>query len=58
MIQDDTQRSRDVNTDLCFQKLVTEIKKTVYFEGEASPEDIKRWEKMYVFKISMGNERC
>ncbi len=46
VIQNDTQRSRELNTDLCFEKLVSEIKNTVYFESEANPEDVKRWEKM------------
>ncbi|CCH43592.1 Peptide chain release factor 1 [Wickerhamomyces ciferrii] len=46
VIQDDTQRSRELNTDRCFIKLVEEIRKTVYFENEASPEDKKRWESI------------
>ncbi|OBA23010.1 hypothetical protein METBIDRAFT_29555 [Metschnikowia bicuspidata var. bicuspidata NRRL YB-4993] len=45
-IQSDTSRSREVNTDECFRKLLKEIKLVVYFEEDASEEDKKKWQKL------------
>lgn len=46
LIQSDTHRCRDANTDECFQKLLREIKTSVFFEGETSAEDKEKWEKL------------
>ncbi|KAG2731579.1 hypothetical protein G9P44_005166 [Scheffersomyces stipitis] len=46
LIQSDTTRNRDVNTDECFRKLLQEIKDTTFFAGEVSEEDKKRWEEI------------
>ena len=39
LIQSDTSRNREHNTELCFQRLVEEIKSKVYFASEVSQED-------------------
>lgn len=46
LIQSDTHRCRDANTDECFRKLLLEIKQSVFFEGETSAEDKEKWEKL------------
>ncbi|GEQ70972.1 hypothetical protein JCM33374_g4653 [Metschnikowia sp. JCM 33374] len=46
VIQSDSSRNREVNTDECFRKLLREIKEVVYFEEEASEEDKKKWQKI------------
>ncbi|CAK9438449.1 uncharacterized protein LODBEIA_P26730 [Lodderomyces beijingensis] len=46
IIQSDTSRNRDENTEQCFQRLVTEIKSTVYFAGEAKDEDKLKWAQL------------
>lgn len=46
LIQSDTYRNRDANTDECFRKLLQEIKDSVFFEGETSVEDKEKWEKL------------
>jgi peptidyl-tRNA hydrolase ICT1 len=46
VIQDDTQRSRELNTDLCFYKFVEELKKTVKFAGEVKEKDKIKWKKV------------
>lgn len=48
LIQSDTSRSREVNTDECFRKLLHEIKTIVHFEGEVSSEDKKKWAALAV----------
>lgn len=44
LIQSDSSRSRDVNTDECFRKLLEDIKQHVYFAEEVSEADKKKWE--------------
>lgn len=44
LVQSDSTRNRDTNTDECFRKLVQEIKDNTFFPGEISEEDKKKWE--------------
>ncbi|KAI5955843.1 hypothetical protein KGF54_001345 [Candida jiufengensis] len=44
LIQCDTSRSRDLNTEECFSRLLEEIKSNTYFETEATEEDKLKWE--------------
>lgn len=46
LVQSDSHRCREANTDECFKKLLGEIKAVVQFEGETSPEDKLKWEKL------------
>lgn len=46
LIQSDTFRCRDANTEECFRRLLAEIKNLVEFEGETSQEDKEKWEKL------------
>lgn len=46
LIQSDSTRNRDTNTDECFRKLVQEIKDNTFFPGEVSEEDKKRWQEI------------
>lgn len=46
LIQSDTFRSRDTNTEECFKKLLREVKENVYFPGEVSEEDKQKWEQL------------
>lgn len=48
MVQSDGFRSRDVNTDECFRKLLQDIKNNVHFAEEVSEEDRKKWEELAV----------
>ncbi|KAI5954782.1 hypothetical protein KGF57_003805 [Candida theae] len=43
LIQCDTSRSRDQNTEECFSRLLAEIKSKVYFPGEVKEEDKAKW---------------
>lgn len=43
LIQSDSSRDRETNTEECFRKLLQEIKDNVYFEAEVSEEDKKKW---------------
>lgn len=43
MIQSDSSRNRETNTDECFRKLVQAIKETAHFEAEVSEEDKRKW---------------
>lgn len=44
LIQSDSSRNRDTNTDECFRKLVDEIKLRAFFASDVSEEDKKKWE--------------
>lgn len=44
LVQSDLSRNRDVNTDLCFSKLLDEIKNKSRFDGEASEEVKQKWD--------------
>lgn len=44
LIQSDLSRNRDVNTDLCFSKLLDEIKDKSRFDGEATEEVKQKWD--------------
>lgn len=44
VIHDDTQRSRELNAQLCLEKFCSELKKTVIFAGETSEEDKNKWQ--------------
>lgn len=44
LIQSDSTRNRDTNTQECFRKLVEEIKSKTFFASEVSEEDIKKWD--------------
>ena len=46
LIQSDTSRNREHNTELCFQRLVEEIKSKVYFASEVSQEDKEKWQEL------------
>lgn len=46
VIQSDTSRNREVNTEECFKKLWQEIKANVYFPNEVSEDGKKKWEKL------------
>lgn len=48
LIQSDTFRSRDMNADECFKKLLGEVKSKIYFAGEVSQEDKEKWQKLKV----------
>ncbi|RCK60752.1 hypothetical protein Cantr_08514 [Candida viswanathii] len=48
LIQSDTSRSRDVNAEMCFKRLLEEIKSKVYFAREASEEDKEKWSQLEV----------
>lgn len=43
LIQCDTSRSRDQNTEECFARLLEEIKSKAYFPGEVKEEDKAKW---------------
>lgn len=43
LIQSDSSRNRETNTDECFRKLVQAIKETAHFEAEVSEEDKRKW---------------
>lgn len=43
LIQCDTSRNRDHNTEECFSRLLEEIKSKVYFPGEVKEEDKVKW---------------
>lgn len=42
-MQSDTTRDRDANLDLCFEKLLQEIKDKVYFKEEPSEKQTQKW---------------
>lgn len=46
LIQSDSSRNRDLNTEECFNKLLQEIRANTYFETEMSEEDKKKWEDL------------
>lgn len=46
IVQSDSTRNRDTNTDECFRKLIQEIKDNTFFPGEISEEDRKRWQEI------------
>ncbi|KAK6198768.1 uncharacterized protein RJT21DRAFT_122398 [Scheffersomyces amazonensis] len=46
LIQSDTSRNREINTEECFKKLLTAIKERAEFAGEVSEEDIEKWEQI------------
>ncbi|KAK6868887.1 hypothetical protein K6H11_003990 [Candida tropicalis] len=46
LIQSDTSRNRDMNAELCFKRLLEEIKSKVYFASEASEEDKEKWTQL------------
>lgn len=46
LIQSDTSRNRDMNSELCFKRLLEEIKSKVYFASEASEEDKEKWTQL------------
>lgn len=46
LIQSDSSRNRDNNTDECFRKLLEEIKERTFFAAEISEEDKKKWEEI------------
>lgn len=46
LIKSDTSRNREHNTELCFQRLVEEIKSKVYFASEVSQEDKEKWQEL------------
>ncbi|KAI5969157.1 hypothetical protein CANMA_001824 [Candida margitis] len=46
LIQCDTTRSRDQNTEECFSRLLEEIKSKVYFPGEVKEEDKAKWAQL------------
>lgn len=46
LIQCDTTRNRETNTDECFKRLLQEIKDNVYFAKEASQEDVEKWKEI------------
>ena len=46
LVQSDSTRNRDINTDECFRKLIQEIKDNTFFAGETSEEDKKRWQEI------------
>lgn len=46
VIQNDTDRSRVQNAELCFIKLCDEIKRSVVFAGEVSEEDKQKWKEI------------
>lgn len=48
LIQSDTSRSREINTDECFRKLLDNIKEVAFFPDEVSEEDKKKWEEIAV----------
>jgi len=43
LIQCDTSRSRDQNTNNCFSRLLEEIKSKVYFSSDVKEEDKAKW---------------
>ncbi|SGZ51941.1 CIC11C00000001687 [Sungouiella intermedia] len=46
LVQSDGSRSRELNTDECFRKLLQDIKDNVYFAEEVSEQDKKKWEDL------------
>lgn len=46
LIQSDSSRNRETNTDECFRKLLQEIRDNTYFATEPSEEDKQRWEEI------------
>lgn len=46
VIQSDVSRSREQNTDLCFDKFVSELKNAVQVVGEVSEEDKLKWQQL------------
>ncbi|EMG47808.1 hypothetical protein G210_1742 [Candida maltosa Xu316] len=46
LIQSDTSRNRDENVELCFKRLLEEIKSKVYFASETSEEDKEKWAQL------------
>lgn len=46
LVQSDSSRSREANTDECFRKLLQDIKENVHFAGEVSEEDKQKWEQL------------
>lgn len=46
LIQSDSSRSKELNTEECFKKLLQEIKDNTYFAKEISEEDKKKWEEI------------
>ncbi|ODV68365.1 hypothetical protein HYPBUDRAFT_134338 [Hyphopichia burtonii NRRL Y-1933] len=46
VVQCDTFRTREVNTDECFKRLLQEIRENVHFAAEPTEEDKKRWEEI------------
>lgn len=48
LIQSDGSRSREVNTDECFRKLLDNIKEVAHFPDDVSEEDKKKWEELAV----------
>lgn len=46
LIQCDSSRNRDSNTDECFRRLLQEIKDNTFFPTEPSEEDKLRWEEI------------
>ncbi|CUS22811.1 LAQU0S07e00628g1_1 [Lachancea quebecensis] len=43
VIQSDQSRSREINRQICLEKLVSELKATCWFPKEVQPEDLERW---------------
>ncbi|KAG7195149.1 uncharacterized protein KQ657_003670 [Scheffersomyces spartinae] len=46
LVQSDSSRNREDNTDECFRKLLREIKDKTFFVAEVSEEDQKRWNEI------------
>lgn len=46
LIQSDSSRNRETNTDECFRKLLQEIRNNTFFSEEPSEEDQQRWEEI------------
>ena len=48
VVQSDRTRNREDNLRDCFEKLVAEIRRCVYFEADIKQENVVKWDKMYV----------
>ncbi|KAI5966300.1 uncharacterized protein KGF55_000609 [Candida pseudojiufengensis] len=46
VIQCDSSRNRDENTEECFRRLLEEIKSTIYFAPEVKEEDKLKWDML------------